>query len=317
MNLEYQILAALLLDLLFGDPHWLPHPVRMMGRFALILEPPARRMISSPRLAGILTALTVIALSGLTAWWLVRLAGCVHPGMADAMSIFLIYTALAARDLARHSTAVLQALDTGDLELAKKRVSMIVGRDTKNMDEEDIVRAAVESVAENTSDGIIAPLFYTFLFGPVGAIAYKAVNTLDSTFGYKNERYLDFGWCAAKIDDLANYLPARLTTWLIAAAAFFLGMKALDAIRIRQRDGHRHASPNSGLSEAAMAGALGIQLGGPVWRNGKLDHLPFMGESINRIERGLIRKANRIMFATTAVAAATGILLMKGIKGLL
>jgi len=233
------------------------------------------------------------------------------------MSIFLIYTALAARDLARHSIAVFQALDAGDLELAKKCVSRIVGRDTKNMNEEDIVRAAVESVAENTSDGVIAPLFYTFLFGPVGAITYKAVNTLDSTFGYKNERYIDFGWCAAKIDDLANYLPARLTAWLIAAAAFFLGMKPLAAILIRQRDGRQHASPNSGLSEAAMAGALGIQLGGPVRRKGELDPMPFLGEPINRIERGLIRKANRIMFVATFVAVATGILIMKGIKGLL
>jgi len=317
MNLEYQILTALLLDFLLGDPHWLPHPVKVMGRFALMLESPARRMISSPRMAGILTALAVITLSGLTAWGLVRLAGCVHPRMADAMSIFLIYTTLAARDLARHSIAVFQALDAGDLELAKKCVSRIVGRDTKNMNEEDIVRAAVESVAENTSDGVIAPLFYTFLFGPVGAITYKAVNTLDSTFGYKNERYIDFGWCAAKIDDLANYLPARLTAWLIAAAAFFLGMKPLAAILIRQRDGRQHASPNSGLSEAAMAGALGIQLGGPVRRKGELDPMPFLGEPINRIERGLIRKANRIMFVATFVAVATGILIMKGIKGLL
>lgn len=315
MNLENQILTALLLDLLLGDPRWMPHPVKVMGRFALMLELPARRMVASPRMAGMLAAITVIVLSGLTAWGLVRLAGCAHPRAADAISIFLIYTAVAARDLAHHSAAVLQALDAGDLESARKRTSLIVGRDTGNMNEDEIVRAAVESVAENTSDGVIAPLFYAFLFGPVGAIAYKAINTLDSTFGYKNERYIDFGRCPAKIDDLANYLPARLTAWLIAAAAFFLGMKPLAAVRVSRRDGRRHASPNAGLPEAAMAGALGIRLGGPVWRKGSLDSMPFMGEPENRIERGLIRKANGIMFAATAAAAVTGILLMKGIRG--
>lgn len=315
MNLEYQILIALLLDLFLGDPRWLPHPVKLMGRLALILEPHARSMISTPRRAGALTALAVIILSGLSAWGLMGLAYLAHPRAAHAVSILIIYTCLAVRDLARHSTSVLRALETGDLESAKNRVSLMVGRDTQDMREEDIVRAAVESVAENTSDGVIAPLFYAFLFGPVGAVVYKAVNTLDSTFGYKNERYIYFGWLSAKIDDVANYLPARLTVWLIAAAAFFLGMDAQAAVRIHWRDGRRHASPNSGLSEAAMAGALGIQLGGPVRREGILDPMPCIGDPVNRIDRSHIRKANRVMFAATAAAVAAGILITKGIKG--
>lgn len=314
MNLEYQILIALLLDLLLGDPRWLPHPVKLVGRLALLLEPHARRMIAAPRGAGTLTALAIIVLSGLSAWGLVGLARLAHPWAADAISILILYTCLAARDLSRHSTAVLRALEAGDLELARKCVSLIVGRDTQDMKEEDVVRAAVESVAENTSDGIIAPLFYAFLFGPVGAVVYKAINTLDSTFGYKDERYIYFGWFSAKIDDAANYLPARLTAWLIAAAALFLGMDPRAAVRIRRRDGRRHASPNSGLSEAAMAGALGVQLGGPVRRQGILDPMFLIGDPVNRIERGHIRKANRVMFAAVAAAAAAGLLITKGIK---
>lgn len=315
MNLEYQILIALFLDLLLGDPRWLPHPVKLMGRLAHVVEPHARRMISAPRVAGISTALAVIALSGLSAWGFVRLANLVHPWGADAVSILIIYTCLAARDLSRHSTAVLRALETEDLESAKKRVSLIVGRDTQDMREEDVVRAAVESVAENTSDGVIAPLFYAFLFGAVGAVVYKAVNTLDSTFGYKNERYIDFGWFSAKIDDVANYIPARLSAWFIATAAFFLGMNPRASVRILRRDGRRHASPNSGLPEAAMAGALGIQLGGSVQREGILDPMPCIGDAVNRIERGYIRKANNVMSAATAIAVAAGILITKAIKG--
>jgi adenosylcobinamide-phosphate synthase len=316
MSLEYQILIALLLDLLFGDPRWLPHPVKIMGGFALALEPSLRRMIPSPREAGIVAAVMVIGLSGLVAWGLVRLAGLIHPWAADAVSIVLIYTSVAARDLADHSSEVLRALAAGNLSLAKKRVSWMVGRDTERMDEQEIARAAVESVAENTVDGVIAPLLYAFLFGPVGAIVYKAINTLDSTFGYKNERYIDFGWCSAKVDDLANWLPARLTVWLIAAGALLLGMRPMAAIHISRRDGRQHASPNSGLSEAAMAGALGIQLGGPVWRKGRLDPMPFMGDPVVRLERSHIRKANALMFATTIIAVTTGMLLLKGVRTL-
>ncbi len=244
------------------------------------------------------------------------MAGLLHPWAAVTVSIFLIYTSLAARDLARHSAAVFRALEAHDLELARKYVSWIVGRDTQSMNEEDVVRAAVESVAENTSDGVIAPLFYAFLFGPVGAIVYKSINTLDSTFGYRNEKYIDFGWCAAKIDDLANWAPARITALLIAAAAFLTGMRPRWAILITRRDGRLHASPNSGLSEAAMAGALGVQLGGPVWRKGKLDPMPFMGDPVNPIERALIPKASGLMFTATAVAVMAGMALSMGIRGI-
>ena len=314
MNLEYQIIIALLLDLMLGDPRRLPHPVKGMGRLALFLEPHARSRISAPRAAGVLTALAVIMLSGLSAWGVIRLAGLAHPWAADAASILLLYTCLAAQDLSRHSDAVFQALEARDLEAAKHRVSLMVGRDTQDMSQEDIVRATVESIAENTCDGVVAPLFYAFLFGAAGAVVYKAISTLDSTFGYKNEPYRDFGWFPARLDDAANYLAARLTALLIAAAALVLGMDARAAMRIRKRDGRRHASPNSGLSEAAMAGALGIQLGGPVRRKGILDPRPRMGDPVNRIAQDHILKANNLLLAATILAAATGFLLTKWIK---
>jgi adenosylcobinamide-phosphate synthase len=182
----------------------------------------------------------------------------------------------------------------------------MVGRDTDQLDEEGITRAAVESVAENTVDGVIAPLFFAFLGGPVGALMYKAVNTLDSTFGYRNERYAEFGWASARIDDLANYLPARLAVPFIAAAAIFLDQRPQEALRLSRRDGRKHASPNSGLSEAAMAGALGVRLGGPVLRKGKVDDMPYFGDPVVPLKPDHIRKANALMFISTFLFAAFG-----------
>jgi adenosylcobinamide-phosphate synthase len=179
----------------------------------------------------------------------------------------------------------------------------MVGRDTEHLNETGITRAAVESVAENTVDGVLAPLFFAFLGGPVAAMAYKAVNTLDSTFGYRNERYVHFGWASARLDDAANYLPARLAPPLIALAALFLGGSPPNALRICRRDGGRHVSPNSGLSEAAVAGALGIRLGGPVRRQGKTQDMPYLGDPLRPLEKDHIRRANALMFGATLTAA--------------
>ena len=212
MRLEYQIVIALLLDLAFGDPRWFPHPVRLIGRLITALEGPARRAIPDARVAGTVTALTVILVTALATAVLIGIAGQIHPLLGDAAGILVLYTTLAARDLARHSLAVYRALEKFDLGEARRLVSWMVGRDTERLTETEVVRAAVESVAENTVDGIIAPLFFAALFGPVGAMAYKAVNTLDSMIGYKNESYIDFGRTAARIDDAANYIPARLVS---------------------------------------------------------------------------------------------------------
>lgn len=305
MDLKYQILIALALDLVLGDPRGLPHPVKLIGSLAAALETPARKRFR-PRTAGIIAAAAVILATAVAAAGILFLAGLIHPLLRDAAGILMLWTTFAARDLARHSSDVYWALAGGDLPEARRLVSRMVGRDTDQLDEQGITRAAVESVAENTVDGVIAPLFFAFLAGPVGAMAYKAVNTLDSTFGYRNERYAEFGWASARIDDAANYVPARLAVPFIAAASIFLDLDARDALRISRRDGRRHASPNSGLSEAAMAGALGVRLGGPVTRKGKPDDMPFIGDPVQPLEPGHIRRANALMFTAAFLFAAFG-----------
>jgi len=206
MRLEYQIVIALLLDLVFGDPRWLPHPVRIIGRLIVALEGPARRAIPDARLAGSLTALAVILTAALATGAIIWVAGWVHPRLGDTVSILLLYTTLAARDLANHSNGVYRALARFDLAEARRLVSWLVGRDTERLTEPEVVRAAVESVAENTVDGIIAPLFFAALGGPIAAMTYKAASTLDSMIGYRNERYIDFGRTAAEAE---APVPAR------------------------------------------------------------------------------------------------------------
>lgn len=303
MTLEWQLLAAIGLDILWGDPRHLPHPVRGMGRLALALEGPLRKRISNPRLAGIVTTFIVVAATAATAALLLVAAYRLHPWAGDALSILLLSTCLAGRDLAAHALRVLAALRDNDLELARRRVGWLVGRDTAPLDRAGVVRAAVESVAENTVDGITAPLFWAVLLGPVGALAYKAASTLDSTFGYKNERYRQFGWASARLDDALNYLPARLTLPLTVVAAALLGLRPQNTWRIALRDGCKHASPNSGWSEAATAGALGIQVGGPVHRQGILTDMPLFGDVGEPLEPRHIDLAVRLMLLTSLLAA--------------
>jgi adenosylcobinamide-phosphate synthase len=317
MRLEIQILIALLLDLVLGDPRWLPHPVRLIGRLIAVLEGPARRAIPDARLAGSLTALTVILTAALGAAALIGVAGWVHPLFGDAVSILLLYLTFAARDLADHSSAVWRALEEGDLAEARRLVSWLVGRDTERLTETEIVRAAVESVAENTVDGIIAPLFFAAIGGPAAAMAYKAVSTLDSMIGYRSERYIDFGRTAAKLDDGVNYIPARLAVPIIAAAAAFTGQQAADARRIARRDGRKHISPNAGIAEAAFAGALGVRLGGVMERRGIPVDLPMLGDPVTPLVRGHILAANRMMFAATGITAMVFLAARWGIEAIL
>jgi adenosylcobinamide-phosphate synthase len=233
--------------------------------------------------------------------------------MGDLAAIWMLYTALAAKDLAVHSRSVWDALESDDLLQARRAVARMVGRDTAQLDEPGIVRAAVESVAENTVDGILSPLFYALIFGPVGAMVYKAVSTLDSTFGYRNERYLRFGWASARIDDVANYIPARLSLLFVFIGALFGGGRPGPVVRIGLRDARRHRSPNAGYGEAAFAGALGVQLGGPLSRHGLPDSTPLLGDPLGTLDRRCIHAANRIMFRTTLAAA----LLMSGTRALM
>ena len=300
MNLEYQLLAAFGLDMLLGDPRWLPHPVKMMGRFALALEAPLRRHFTNARLAGVAVAVLVVACTGLITWAAIRCASAAHPVAGDTVSILLLYTTFAARDLLRHSQRVYRLLGRGDIQAARDAVAMLVGRDTKNLDERDISRAAVESVAENLIDGVTAPIFFAALGGPVAAMMYKAASTLDSTFGYKTERYLFFGWASARLDDVANYLPARLTVPFIAIAAAVSGFHPFGALRVCLNDGGKHPSPNSGLGEATVAGALGVQLGGLNYYDGEPEEGALMGEPVRPLDRRSILSTN-ILAIVTAV----------------
>lgn len=301
-----QIWMALALDGCLGDVRRWPHPVRLIGRIALALEGPARRWIPSPRLAGGAVAFAVVAGTMAVTGLLLLLARRLSPLAGDLVSILLFYFAFAARDLADHALAVARPLARGDTITARQRVAWLVGRDTDALDTAGVSRATVESVAENTVDGVLAPLFFAFCFGPVGAWGYKAASTLDSTFGYRNERYRLFGWASARLDDAANFLPARLGLLCIALAAACNGGSARRVLRIGLRDSRAHASPNAGYPEAAFAAALGVQLGGPVMRAGVRQEMPVMGDPGPAPGHDHIAAAVALMVRSTLVAALLG-----------
>ncbi len=316
IGLEYQILIAILLDQLLGDPRWLPHPVRIIGAACVGCERLTRAVLPSFA-AGICSVALGLALTGATIWGLLAGATLLHPWLGLAMSILLLYTTIAARDLVRHSTEVYLALQEGNLPEARKRVGMIVGRDTADLDESGVARATVESVAESMVDGVTAPLFFALLGGPMGAMLYKAINTMDSMFGYKNEQYLTFGWAAARLDDLANFVPARLTSLMIPAASFPLGLDPKRSLMTLLRDRFAHASPNSGHSEAAVAGALGVQLGGPNSYFGTVVNKPTIGDATRPLEPRDILRANRLMLLSSTLTLMVCIALRRHILAFL
>jgi adenosylcobinamide-phosphate synthase len=294
-------MVAVALDLLLGDPRWLPHPVVGIGTLISALEKILRRRFRNERLGGVLLLISVVGATGLLAFLLLKGAYAVSSNLGDALAAVLAWTCLAARSLHRESSLVADRLVAGDLEGARHYLSRIVGRDTDDLDEAEIWRALVETVAENTSDGIIAPLFYLMFGGPVLGLAYKAVNTLDSMVGYKNEPYLDFGWASARFDDLANWLPARLTGFLMAVAAPVVGLNAGKAFTIMARDGGNHSSPNSGIPEAATAGALGVRLGGTNRYFGQPVEKPTIGDPVQQLSRESYRGAIRLMYGSMAL----------------
>jgi adenosylcobinamide-phosphate synthase len=301
MNRTTQIVCALALDALLGDPRGLPHPAKLTGRLALWLEPVARRLIRDEKLAGSVTAGVVIGSAALAAAAVTGGARRVHPRAGEAVSVIVLWTTFAARDLADHALAVHGALERSELPEARRLVGRMVGRDVTSLSEAGVVRAAVESVAENAVDGVTAPLFYAFLGGPVGVAAYKAVSTMDSTFGYRNERYARFGWASARADDVANLFPARLTVVAELLAAALLGHSPAGTLRVCLRDGRKHSSPNSGLAEAAMAGTLGVQLGGPLAKDGHILDLPTLGDARHPLAPSHIKQAVRVMATTTVI----------------
>jgi adenosylcobinamide-phosphate synthase len=300
-DLLYIILAAVILDWLLGDPRWFPHPVVFIGRLIAWLEPRLRRFVPNELFGGaLLLVLTLTATIG-TAFLLLKLAYSISPVAGFILSVILSWSCLAARSLHRESALVAEALTRGNIEAARKALSFIVGRDTADLDEAEIWRGAVETVAENSSDGVIAPLLFLMFGGPVLGLAYKAVNTLDSMVGYKNERYLLFGRASARFDDLVNWIPARLTGALMVMASPFAGLDMRGAWRIMLRDGKNHSSPNSGIPEAATAGAIGVQLGGANRYFGKVVEKPAIGDPLNPLDLVAWKGSVRLMYGAEAL----------------
>ena len=303
---EFILPLAFTLDLTFGDPRGIIHPVKGIGWLAQRTETWIRSTTLSLRLAGVVAVIIIVGGSALSAWLLITLLSQLHRVAGLALSIYLLYSSFALRDLGDHATAVQAALEAGDSELARQKVSLMVGRDTASLDEGGIALAATESVAENTVDGVTAPLFYALLFGPVGAITYKAINTLDSMFGYKNERYLEFGWAAAKLDDIANYLPARLTVLTIAVAAAIGKLKFFDTFKAVFKGARLHASPNSGYPESAFAGALGVTFGGERSYGGVVCQAPLIGVKPGACTPLVIRQSIALMWMTAVLFLGAG-----------
>ncbi len=297
----YILIIAVILDLLLGDPRWLPHPVVGIGKFISALEKVLRRVFRNDRVGGIVLLIVTVGCVLGSTYVVLRAAYAVHLWIGWAVSAWLSYTCLAARSLHRESKSVADRLIAGDLEGARRYLSRIVGRDTGHLDEPEIWRALVETVAENTSDGVIAPLFYLMIGGPALGLAYKAINTLDSMVGYKNERYGRFGWASARFDDLANWLPARITGILMVSAAPLVGLSGRNALRVMLRDGGNHSSPNSGIPEAAAAGAMGVRLGGTNRYFGVAVDKPTIGDMENKLSIDSYRGVIRLMYGSTTL----------------
>lgn len=305
------ILCGFLLDLLLADPAWMPHPVVFMGKAITALEPRLRRLFPDTpggQLAAGSVLAAVLPLGTLVLTGAVCLgATAIHPLLGFAVQTFWCWQALAVRGLAKESRNVYEKLTGDTLPHARQAVSRIVGRDTQALTAEGVTKAAVETVAENFSDGVLAPLLYMLIGGAPLALCYKAINTMDSMVGYKNDRYLYFGRAAAHLDDVAGYLPARLAALFWIAAAALTGHDAKGAWKIWRRDRRCHASPNSAQTESACAGALGVQLAGPAYYFGKLYTKPTIGDPLRPVEPRDILRANRMLYAASVLALVTGL----------
>ncbi len=309
---SWSLAAAYGLDLLLGDPQGWPHPIRWIGSLISVMERALHREGAGPamqRAAGFLFWLAVVVVVAVATSLLIWAASFVSHFIGVAVSVWIGYTALATRSLHSESRKVADALAEGDLPKARERLSMIVSRETSGLEEKDIVRALVETVSENLSDGVVAPLLCLAVGGPVGAMVYKAINTMDSMVGYMNDRYRDFGWFAAKADDVVNWIPARLSGFAIIWAARLLQLDALEARRVMIRDAGKMKSPNAGFPEAAAAGALRVQLGGANVYFGETVEKPTLGDPHRPLTLGVYQEMARLMYAASALSLVVALIL--------
>ena len=297
------LFTALLMDLFFGDPQGLPHPIRWIGSLIIWCEKRIRPIFSNTAkgelMAGFLFAIIVIIVPATVTGGILFLAKLCNWWLYIILEVILCYYLFAMKSLKTESMRVYHALKLKDLKKSREAVSRIVGRDTGNLTEQGVMRAAVETVAENCADGLVAPAFFVVIGGPLAGLIYKTVNTMDSMVGYRNHKYLYFGRFAAKLDDVLNFIPARLAGQCMVLTAFLLGYDGKNAWRIYYRDRHNHKSPNSAHTEAACAGALGLRLAGPSWYFGEKQDKPYIGDEIREISVEDIKRANRLHYGTS------------------
>lgn len=311
------VVTAFLLDIILGDPQSCLHPIRVIGSLIAVTEKTLTHILklSEEReadrgrklFAGVLLLSITVFISVFVPAVILHIAGRIAPYLKIIAEIIMCYSLLAMKSLKTESMKVYHALRNGNIELAKRELSMIVGRDTQGLSAEGITKAAVETVAENTSDGVIAPLFYIFIFGAAGGFLYKAVNTLDSMTGYKNDRYIYLGRASAYADDMLNFIPSRLSAMFMLISAFILRLDFKNALCIFLRDRRRHSSPNSAMTESVCAGALSVALGGDSFYFGRLCHKPIIGDNIRSIEPEDIKRANNLLYASSLCALLFGV----------
>jgi adenosylcobinamide-phosphate synthase len=298
----YVLAAAFVLDFFLGDPRYLPHPVVGMGNAIGFFEPRFRQAFKNPLTAGGFFTFFLVGLTYVQVLILITLTAWIHPLLGAGVQTVLLFFCFSVKGLKHAAMAVAKPLARKDLTAAREKIGLIVGRDPRNLDEAGVTRAAVETVAENFVDGFLAPLFWAVILGVPGAMAYKMINTLDSMVGYQNDRYLLFGRVSARLDDAANFIPARVSVFVIAAAAAFLpGISGTGALRVGMSQGRRHKSPNAGFPEAAFAGALKIRLGGPSIYHGREVDKPFIGSAYADPDISAVHQACRLMQAASVM----------------
>ncbi len=315
MELACVCIIAYIMDLTLGDPKWLGHPVVWIGKAISFIERQVYGLrftvygkgLNHEKIAGVILTVIVAGGSFLIAWTVIKIAYKLYPALGLIITIWGAFTILSIRGLGQGGEGVYLALKKENLKLTRKSLSEIVGRDTKNLRKEGIIRGTVESISENTIDGVVAPLFYLFLGGVPLAFAYKAINTLDSMVGYQNRKYRDFGWAGAKLDDIANYIPTRLGGILISLGAFLFKKDGKSAFRVMFKDGRKYNSPNAGLSQGAMAGALGIRLGGVNYYQGKKIVKPYLGHPKRKLSSIHIKESVNLMYLTSVLTLILGV----------